>query len=64
VGAAFDFIAGTRSEAPRWVQRAGFEWLYRMLSEPRRLGRRYLFGNAMFILLVVGDLLGRLSRRR
>lgn len=57
VGAAFDFLAGTRREAPRWVQRSGFEWLYRMLSEPRRLGRRYLWGNAVFIGLVLADLL-------
>lgn len=63
VGAAFDFLAGTRSEAPRWVQRSGFEWLYRMLSEPRRLGRRYLWGNVVFVGLVLADLVGRLSGR-
>jgi N-acetylglucosaminyldiphosphoundecaprenol N-acetyl-beta-D-mannosaminyltransferase len=64
VGAAFDFLAGTRREAPRWVQRGGFEWLYRMLCEPRRLGRRYLFGNVVFVWLVLVDLVGRLPRRR
>ncbi|KIQ11804.1 N-acetylglucosaminyldiphospho-UDP N-acetyl-beta-D-mannosaminyltransferase [Rhodococcus sp. MEB064] len=49
VGAAFDFIAGTSKEAPLWVQRSSFEWLYRFASEPRRLWRRYLFGNIQFI---------------
>jgi N-acetylglucosaminyldiphosphoundecaprenol N-acetyl-beta-D-mannosaminyltransferase len=41
VGAAFDFHAGTLSEAPRWMQSAGIEWLYRLLMEPARLWRRY-----------------------
>ena len=40
-GAAADFLAGEVSRAPRWVQRAGAEWLYRLVKEPRRLGRRY-----------------------
>jgi N-acetylglucosaminyldiphosphoundecaprenol N-acetyl-beta-D-mannosaminyltransferase len=42
VGAAFDFLSGTTRQAPRWVQRSGFEWLFRVLNEPRRLFRRYL----------------------
>jgi N-acetylglucosaminyldiphosphoundecaprenol N-acetyl-beta-D-mannosaminyltransferase len=42
VGAAFDFHGGRKRQAPTWMQRAGLEWLFRMLSEPRRLGRRYL----------------------
>jgi N-acetylglucosaminyldiphosphoundecaprenol N-acetyl-beta-D-mannosaminyltransferase len=58
VGAAFDFHSGRVSQAPRWVQRAGFEWLYRMLSEPRRLGRRYLFTVPLFLWLIAGQLLG------
>uniref|UniRef100_Q07KW0 Glycosyl transferase, WecB/TagA/CpsF family n=1 Tax=Rhodopseudomonas palustris (strain BisA53) TaxID=316055 RepID=Q07KW0_RHOP5 len=41
VGAAFDFLAGTKRQAPQWMQRAGLEWLYRLASEPRRLWRRY-----------------------
>ncbi|MBB2975539.1 N-acetylglucosaminyldiphosphoundecaprenol N-acetyl-beta-D-mannosaminyltransferase [Microbacterium endophyticum] len=49
VGAAFDFMAGTVREAPRWVQTVGFEWLYRLLTEPRRLWKRYLLGNLRFI---------------
>jgi N-acetylglucosaminyldiphosphoundecaprenol N-acetyl-beta-D-mannosaminyltransferase len=53
VGAAFDFVAGSVREAPKWVQNSGFEWAYRLMSEPRRLWRRYLFGNARFILAVL-----------
>lgn len=49
VGAAFDFVAGSVNQAPRWMQRNGFEWLYRLAIEPRRLWRRYLFGNLRFI---------------
>jgi N-acetylglucosaminyldiphosphoundecaprenol N-acetyl-beta-D-mannosaminyltransferase len=50
VGAAFDFVAGTVPEAPVWCQRSGLEWLFRLLSEPRRLWRRYLFGNVRFLI--------------
>jgi N-acetylglucosaminyldiphosphoundecaprenol N-acetyl-beta-D-mannosaminyltransferase len=49
VGAAFDFIAGKKSQAPSWMQRAGLEWLFRLLAEPRRLWRRYLIGNPRFL---------------
>jgi N-acetylglucosaminyldiphosphoundecaprenol N-acetyl-beta-D-mannosaminyltransferase len=49
VGAAFDFIAGRKSQAPHWLQRLGLEWLFRLLSEPRRLWRRYLIGNPRFV---------------
>lgn len=41
VGAAFDFLSGRKKQAPRWVQRSGLEWLFRLVSEPRRLWRRY-----------------------
>lgn len=53
VGAAFDFSAGNVKEAPRWMRRAGLEWLYRLISEPRRLWRRYLLGNVKFIWLAI-----------
>lgn len=53
VGAAFDFVAGTVAEAPVWVQNSGFEWLFRLLSEPRRLWKRYLFGNTRFIVELI-----------
>lgn len=49
VGAAFDFSAGTLSIAPRWVQKVGLEWLHRLIKEPRRLWKRYLFGNSRFV---------------
>jgi len=49
VGAAFDFLAGTVPRAPMWMQRSGLEWLFRLLSEPRRLWRRYLKTNALFL---------------
>lgn len=49
VGAAFDFLAGTKKQAPHWMQRNGLEWLYRACSEPRRLGKRYLTTNSIFV---------------
>lgn len=53
VGAALDTQAGLRRRAPRCFQRIGMEWLFRLMMEPRRLGRRYLEGNTQFILLVL-----------
>jgi N-acetylglucosaminyldiphosphoundecaprenol N-acetyl-beta-D-mannosaminyltransferase len=53
VGAAFDTKAGLRRRAPRWMQRIGIEWLFRLMMEPRRLGRRYVVGNAEFIAVVL-----------
>jgi N-acetylglucosaminyldiphosphoundecaprenol N-acetyl-beta-D-mannosaminyltransferase len=55
VGAAFDFIAGTKHRAPVWMQRSGLEWLHRLASEPARLGRRYLVGNSAFVAGVLWD---------
>jgi N-acetylglucosaminyldiphosphoundecaprenol N-acetyl-beta-D-mannosaminyltransferase len=49
VGAAFDFHAGTARQAPRWMQRSGLEWLFRLGMEPRRLCRRYLMNNPLFV---------------
>lgn len=49
VGAAFDFVAGTKKQAPTWMQDHGLEWAYRLGSEPRRLWKRYLIGNARFV---------------
>ena len=49
VGAAFDIHAGTLPQAPRWMQRSGLEWLYRLVREPRRLWRRYLRNNPAFL---------------
>jgi N-acetylglucosaminyldiphosphoundecaprenol N-acetyl-beta-D-mannosaminyltransferase len=52
IGAAFDFIAGTKSQAPRWMMKIGMEWFYRLVSEPRRLWKRYLVYNAKFLRLL------------
>lgn len=49
VGAAFDFVAGTKAQAPVWMQKRGLEWTHRLATEPTRLWRRYLFGNARFL---------------
>lgn len=53
VGAAFDFHAGLKPQAPRWMQRAGLEWLFRLATEPRRLWRRYLINNPLFIAALI-----------
>ncbi len=49
VGAAFDFHAGTISRAPRWMRRNSLEWLHRLITEPKRLWRRYLVTNTLFV---------------
>jgi N-acetylglucosaminyldiphosphoundecaprenol N-acetyl-beta-D-mannosaminyltransferase len=58
VGAAFDFHAGTKQQAPRWMQRSGLEWFFRLLSEPGRLWKRYLISNTMFIFLTFLQITG------
>ena len=55
VGAAFDFHAGAKKQAPRWVQRIGMEWAFRLLAEPGRLWKRYLVGNTQFVWGVLRD---------
>lgn len=58
VGAAFDYHAGTIQRAPLWMQQSGLEWLHRLASEPRRLWRRYLVTNSIFIVQAAKQLLG------
>ena len=58
VGAAFDFHSGRVRQAPRWIQRSGLEWLFRLCSQPRRLARRYLVNNPLFVWRIAGQLLG------
>ena len=58
VGAAFDFLAGVKPQAPRRLRRLGLEWLFRLATEPRRLGRRYLVCNTLFLWLLLKQLLG------
>jgi N-acetylglucosaminyldiphosphoundecaprenol N-acetyl-beta-D-mannosaminyltransferase len=53
VGAAFDIHAGTLAQAPRWMQRSGLEWLYRLRREPRRLWKRYLVNNPAFVARII-----------
>ncbi len=52
VGAAFDFLAGSKRQAPCWIRDCGFEWLFRLITEPKRLWRRYLINNFLFIYFV------------
>ena len=62
VGAAFDFHAGLKRQAPYWMQRSGLEWAFRLATEPRRLGRRYLVNNPLFVWHVARQLVaGRAS---
>jgi N-acetylglucosaminyldiphosphoundecaprenol N-acetyl-beta-D-mannosaminyltransferase len=58
VGAAFDFHSGRVRQAPRWIQRSGFEWLFRFCMEPRRLGPRYLKTNPLFLIRIAAQLTG------
>jgi N-acetylglucosaminyldiphosphoundecaprenol N-acetyl-beta-D-mannosaminyltransferase len=62
VGAAFDFHAGKKRQAPRWMMQAGLEWFFRMLTEPRRLGPRYMRDNPIFVWNLLLQALGRKSR--
>jgi len=58
VGAAFDFHAGRVAQAPRWMQRSGLEWFFRLCVEPRRLWKRYLVHNPMFVIRTFAQLTG------
>lgn len=59
VGAAFDFHAGTKPQAPSWMQKIGLEWLFRLMTEPRRLWKRYLYHNPRFIYLAITSLINK-----
>ena len=63
VGAAFDFHAGLKPQAPRWMQHSGLEWLFRLWNEPRRLWRRYLTNNPLFVCYVLLQSLGVMRYR-
>jgi N-acetylglucosaminyldiphosphoundecaprenol N-acetyl-beta-D-mannosaminyltransferase len=58
VGAAFDFFTGRVRQAPRWMQRVGLEWFFRLTQEPRRLAKRYLVNNPLFVVRAAAQLLG------
>jgi N-acetylglucosaminyldiphosphoundecaprenol N-acetyl-beta-D-mannosaminyltransferase len=57
VGAAFDFLSGSKRQAPRWMQKIGMEWLFRLINEPGRLWKRYI-EYPIFVSLVLAQLLG------
>jgi N-acetylglucosaminyldiphosphoundecaprenol N-acetyl-beta-D-mannosaminyltransferase len=57
VGAAFDFLAGTKPQAPQWLRDNGFEWLFRLIIEPKRMWRRYLIDYPLFVYFIILDLL-------
>ena len=56
VGAAFDFLSGNKKQAPKWMRNNGLEWLFRLVKEPKRLWKRYLIGNTIFVWLVLKEL--------
>jgi len=58
VGAAFDFIAGVKKQAPKWMRESGLEWLFRLCCEPKRLWKRYLIGNSIFLWLILAEAIG------
>lgn len=64
VGAAFDFVAGSKPQAPRWMMRSGLEWVFRFMHEPRRLAGRYLKHNPRFIALFLQQLAGSRAQSR
>ena len=64
VGGAFDIVAGLRARAPRWIQRVGLEWAYRMAQEPRRLGPRYATTNTVYGALLARELAQSALRAR
>lgn len=63
VGATIDFLAGEKQRSPEWMQRAGLEWLHRLLTEPKRLARRYAYGAWVFPRLVWSEYRGTPARR-
>lgn len=63
VGAAFDFLAGVKPQAPRWIRDNGFEWLFRLITEPKRLWRRYLVDCPLFIYYVLLDIISKFLAR-
>ena len=64
VGGTFDVISGKIKRAPLWMQRYGMEWIHRLIKEPRRLWKRYLFGNSKFIILVLSEYLNKLKSKK
>lgn len=63
VGAAFDFISGAKKQAPRFMQKTGTEWLFRLCAEPKRLWKRYVLGNTRFLYLLGKEIMKERCRR-
>lgn len=61
VGGSFDVVAGAARRAPKWMQHAGLEWFYRFIQEPRRMWRRYLIGNTIFVYYTIME---KIKRKR
>lgn len=55
IGAVFDFYAGTVSRAPKWMINLGIEWLYRLVKEPKRMWKRYVYGNVLFVFALLNE---------
>ena len=56
VGGSFDVVAGETTRAPRWMQKIGMEWSWRLIQEPRRMFKRYLVGNTRFLVACLREL--------
>ncbi|MEO0119384.1 MAG: WecB/TagA/CpsF family glycosyltransferase [candidate division WOR-3 bacterium] len=64
LGAALDYFAGTIKRAPKWMQKIGLEWFWRLIQEPKRLWKRYLIGNTIFVFLVLRELIRKILDKR
>jgi len=63
-GSALDYFAGIKKRAPRWMQNIGLEWFWRLIQEPKRLWKRYLIGNTIFIFLVIEELIKKIFKEK
>ncbi|TSA25919.1 glycosyltransferase [bacterium] len=63
VGGSFDIVAGKTKRAPKWIQNIGFEWLFRLIQEPKRMWKRYLITNTIFIWLVFKELIKKYAKK-
>ena len=59
IGAVFEWVAGTKYKAPEWIANLGFEWVFRLFQEPKRLFKRYLIDNILFIIYLIKQYLNK-----
>ena len=64
IGASFEYVAGCTARAPRWMQRAGLEWLYRVIESPGRYWKRYIVDDAIFFPLILAQWLKTTMQKR